>query len=87
MSITISTKLSKPTDNSDKHYNLRRAGATATTTEEKAPAKKCSAVAVITVAGRKNQLWAMCKKARDEGKIVEGSIVFAKQVKLRIEFY
>lgn len=74
MTITITEFLDpKPS------YNLR-ATSTKTGPNEAKKVGKCSAVAVISVSVRKNQLWNQCKKTRDESKIVESSIVFAKQV-------
>lgn len=44
------------------------------------PPKKCTTVATISVNGQKEQLWARCKKKSDKSKLVEGALVFAKQV-------
>lgn len=74
MTITISSLCrSKPNE-----YSLRTRSAPLKK-EIEVPRPKNS-LSEMTLSVRKNQLWASCKRAVDKSKLIEGSIVFGKQV-------
>lgn len=85
MTITVNSTISKP-DESANTYNLRKVKKKEEEEEKKA-LKKCTAVAIIGTAVRKNQLWSLVKKDCNKAVLIEGAVVFGKQVSLNIFYY
>lgn len=75
MTISISTHSDQ---SPEKKYSLRARNAPLKI-ETKLPKPK-NVVSEISVHVRKQQLWANCRRAVDKSKLIEGSIVFGKQV-------
>lgn len=77
--ITITVKATIP-ESAEKLNTYRLRERKKTEEEGKKHVKKCSTVAVIGATVRKEQLWSIVKKARNDALLNEGAVVFGKQV-------